>query len=594
LADIGKLTALLELQTKQYGAMMKKAQKQTDQSFKAMDKSANLFRKSLKGITALMSGVAVGALLKSSVDKMRRQTAVVKMLQVAIEQQGGSWIDIMDDVLAQMDMLEKKTGFLSTDIIEAVAVSINAGADYRKMLKHVELGLDITAAHGEDLFQTMRDLGRLFAGDVMSFAELFPEVGLLGEAETKVENVLEILERLSKGQASEIFKSENAQLKTMSNNLTEIQEIGGEVFLMLASPGIDAGLPLLRKYADTLRSIFSPMMNRRELISALEEVKNGERELVKGTQLFRFAKASLDDFGNAAKEARDKYAEMVSARKIPFAPVKFFEEKALKIASDEALRLTTQYDNLINALNNVKPAAEAYTGFIDKINISQAEINKAIAAGSEVTEEFLENIAKIAAGPGFELSRELLEIPSEFSDGIVRVVDDLTTMEEVGVNVAHTLAGAFASFIADTDRDFAEFAKNLSSQIAGIILQAAILAGLSTAFKASGIGFLLKIGTFLSNAQGNVFANGRVQEFAQGGVVYSPTVFPMRNGAGLMGEAGPEAVMPLTRMSGGDLGVKAETPVVELNPHFDVSIGGEEVHAVIKRLDRFDSERGVR
>jgi hypothetical protein len=46
--------------------------------------------------------------------------------------------------------------------------------------------------------------------------------------------------------------------------------------------------------------------------------------------------------------------------------------------------------------------------------------------------------------------------------------------------------------------------------------------------------------------------------FARGGIVDRPTIFPMAHGMGLMGEAGPEAVMPLTRTAGGELGVKAE------------------------------------
>ena len=49
--------------------------------------------------------------------------------------------------------------------------------------------------------------------------------------------------------------------------------------------------------------------------------------------------------------------------------------------------------------------------------------------------------------------------------------------------------------------------------------------------------------------------------FARGGaftntVVDRPTLFPMADGAGLMGEAGPEAVLPLTRLANGELGVK--------------------------------------
>ena len=59
-------------------------------------------------------------------------------------------------------------------------------------------------------------------------------------------------------------------------------------------------------------------------------------------------------------------------------------------------------------------------------------------------------------------------------------------------------------------------------------------------------------------AQGGGFAQGRVMPFAQGGVVTGPVGFAMRGGAtGLMGEAGPEAIMPLARGPDGRLGVQA-------------------------------------
>ncbi|MFD1882363.1 phage tail tape measure protein [Paracoccus pacificus] len=58
-------------------------------------------------------------------------------------------------------------------------------------------------------------------------------------------------------------------------------------------------------------------------------------------------------------------------------------------------------------------------------------------------------------------------------------------------------------------------------------------------------------------AQGGVFQGGRVTAFAKGGVVSQPVTFPMRSGTGLMGEAGPEAIMPLRRGADGRLGVAA-------------------------------------
>lgn len=59
-------------------------------------------------------------------------------------------------------------------------------------------------------------------------------------------------------------------------------------------------------------------------------------------------------------------------------------------------------------------------------------------------------------------------------------------------------------------------------------------------------------------ADGGSFAQGRVMPFANGGVVSGPVAFPMRGGLGLMGEAGPEAIMPLARGADGKLGVRAD------------------------------------
>ena len=80
-------------------------------------------------------------------------------------------------------------------------------------------------------------------------------------------------------------------------------------------------------------------------------------------------------------------------------------------------------------------------------------------------------------------------------------------------------------------------------------------------------------------ANGAAFSGGNVIPFANGGVVGGPTTFPMTNGqTGLMGEAGPEAIMPLKRGKGGKLGVVAEgssQPVV-INQTFQFSANGDD------------------
>jgi phage-related minor tail protein len=65
------------------------------------------------------------------------------------------------------------------------------------------------------------------------------------------------------------------------------------------------------------------------------------------------------------------------------------------------------------------------------------------------------------------------------------------------------------------------------------------------------------VGGIMPFATGGAFSQGRVMPFAKGGLVSSPTMFPMRGGRGLMGEAGPEAILPLARGADGRLGVQA-------------------------------------
>ena len=71
---------------------------------------------------------------------------------------------------------------------------------------------------------------------------------------------------------------------------------------------------------------------------------------------------------------------------------------------------------------------------------------------------------------------------------------------------------------------------------------------------AGGVGKLVGLLPFENGAP---FSQGKVMPFANGGVVSGPVSFPMRGGMGLMGEAGPEAIMPLARGSDGKLGVRA-------------------------------------
>ncbi|MEM9708438.1 MAG: phage tail tape measure protein [Pseudomonadota bacterium] len=123
--------------------------------------------------------------------------------------------------------------------------------------------------------------------------------------------------------------------------------------------------------------------------------------------------------------------------------------------------------------------------------------------------------------------------------------------------------------VADTSRDVAVFSKELSRGLKdafdGIIFEGKSLSDVlgdvarsmaNAAFSAAIRPVTNQLGGLIAQGVGGLL--GQVTPFATGGVVNGPVAFPMRGGLGLMGEAGPEAILPLSRGRDGRLGVRAE------------------------------------
>jgi tape measure domain-containing protein len=131
------------------------------------------------------------------------------------------------------------------------------------------------------------------------------------------------------------------------------------------------------------------------------------------------------------------------------------------------------------------------------------------------------------------------QIGSSFSDAFVKVIDGTASAQEA-------LAGFFKS-IGD-----------YLIQYGAQMLSLAIIKGILGLF---GNGAAFDGGGITKNAKGNAFTGSGIAKFATGGIVNGPTLFPFADGGamrmGLMGEAGPEAILPLQRGVDGALGVRA-------------------------------------
>ncbi|MEL6218095.1 MAG: phage tail tape measure protein [Pseudomonadota bacterium] len=100
--------------------------------------------------------------------------------------------------------------------------------------------------------------------------------------------------------------------------------------------------------------------------------------------------------------------------------------------------------------------------------------------------------------------------------------------------------------------------RGLASDVLGKSLDLALkpLQGTLSSGIGSALGSLTGgLGGLFGFAKGGVLDQGKIRAFAKGGVVDRATLFPMKGATGLMGEAGPEAIMPLTRGPDGKLGV---------------------------------------
>lgn len=132
---------------------------------------------------------------------------------------------------------------------------------------------------------------------------------------------------------------------------------------------------------------------------------------------------------------------------------------------------------------------------------------------------------------------------------------------------ARSASDAFADMVVDGETSFNQLLKSWTKTLISMTAQKFLFQPLFDAFAggAAGLfkpgvspssGYYAQNGIVGSQRYGSAFGGGAVVPFAKGGVVYKPALFPMAKGMGLMGEAGPEAIMPLTRI-GGHLGVRS-------------------------------------
>jgi lambda family phage tail tape measure protein len=253
------------------------------------------------------------------------------------------------------------------------------------------------------------------------------------------------------------------------------------------------------------------------------------------------------------------------------------EERLLGIRQEQNQAQTT-YNQLVKA--NPDRAAELQSVLAAQ-NEQYAERARLLRENAEAAEAFNKAMR----------TRQDERIGLGLREGAEAYVQSIGTMREATAQLAQTgikgVEDAIFSLVTTGTANFREFAASILRDTARMIIQQMVLRSIMQIISAvapGGGGFgkgyfdpMTGLGTAGPNfgfARGGVFGANSIQPFAMGGtfprnvtayamggIVDKPTLFPFANGGagrlGLMGEAGPEAIMPLRRLPSGRLGVEA-------------------------------------
>lgn len=187
--------------------------------------------------------------------------------------------------------------------------------------------------------------------------------------------------------------------------------------------------------------------------------------------------------------------------------------------------------------------------------------------------------------------------------------DYYTQVSDLVGNTLDGLVDNMADALSGNKADWASWANSVLNELQKVLLRAIMVNTLKSAGDSGWFGSLggmfgssvagaasaggaTPSGAYTGAASQLKFAKGGVMDYPdlsrfRNGVVNSPTMFAFAKGAGLMGEAGPEAIMPLTRTADGNLGVRMVDDTVSsvggggaqlqqtIHQHFSISGNGD-------------------
>lgn len=267
----------------------------------------------------------------------------------------------------------------------------------------------------------------------------------------------------------------------------------------------------------------------------------------------------------------------------------YVKQKMTEEANQKALPsydLAGEVDPVAKLQNQLSEQQALYEAYRNNDLISQERYQELMIAATNRSKNAQLDAAKelyAAQGNWQQMQMNLLETVEQ------RTSNALTGILTGSKSFSETLQELSASLAQSIIQDLVRIAMQsmitnaltgLFGGIAGGASSGAASSSSANAFSTGAYGNL----SFTANAKGGLYNTPGLSAYS-GQVVDAPTFFPFAKGGipslGLMGEAGPEAIMPLTRGKDGSLGVRAQLPKMDM-PVNDKSAGGtiiqQEIH----------------
>lgn len=184
--------------------------------------------------------------------------------------------------------------------------------------------------------------------------------------------------------------------------------------------------------------------------------------------------------------------------------------------------------------------------------------------------------------------QELMQ--ADWKNGAMRAFQNFTegadnaagTAEQMFTAAFNSAGNALATFCTTGKLNFKSFTASLLSDLAKIMSQMAMMQAVKGMGSAFGWGSAATA-SVTPNADGGVYQSADLSRYS-GTVVNRPTFFAFAKGAGVMGEAGPEAILPLRRGADGKLGVVADiggSGMVMFAPQYNIEINNDGMNGQI-------------